>query len=241
MESYSLNSGDLPGQSSNLTDQPSDPMAQSTPQYETERPKATAHAHRQRQESTAEADTDTAPGPEPACRSRFVGHSVTEREWHEIPYTERLLSVYQPCSWPACYPDGPPDPTDVQNVVRSCHYASTFHRPHETGPAGDSSQNDDRPSGTCSVVRAIAGDSIDSIVELCEGDGVIWNGRAAPMLVVGATTDPSQAARLVGFQGGEYRVRERPEHAQPYAVYPGYGCQRELVRVEFDHDHPERS
>ena len=213
-------------------------MSQSGLNYETEQSKTTAYTQRHQQKPAS--DTDSGTDPEPACRSRSVGHSVGAREWREIPYTERILVSYRPCSWPECYPDGRPDLHNVQTVVRSCRHPTTFHRPADGAESCEREQDGSETTDTFTVTQAAVHESLDSITDLRDGDGVIWAGQTTPMLVVDSTASSTEVVNIVGPGGGDYRIEERPDKILSYAIYPGYGCQREITRVELPNEHSGR-
>ena len=210
-------------------------MSQSKPSYGTERPKGIARERRHRQpattDDTAEADT------EPACWR----HSASDWEWHEVQFTAAYAEIHDPCS--ECFPDGAPEVSTLETVVRSCSYPVKYHRPRdadETTPSGSSRETNGRESETGPQFgyEAIdARESINSITELQEGDGVLWQDQSTPLVVVEPATTQDGTISLVGPNGGEYHIEGRPECARAYYISPGYACQRELRRVVPASDH----
>ena len=202
-------------------------MSQSNSSYRTERPKGIAREHRHRQpattDDTAEATT------EPACWR----HSASDWEWHEVQFTAAYAAIHDPCS--ECFPDGSPEVSTLETVVRSCSYPVKYHRPRdtdETNPSGPSPETNGRESGTGPQFGDEAtSKSLNSITELQEGDGVLWQGQSTPLVVVEPATTPDGTISLVGPNGGEYHIEGRPECARAYYISPGYACQRELRRV----------
>jgi hypothetical protein len=60
------------------------------------------------------------------------------------------------------------------------------------------------------------------------------------MLVDDSTASSAGVVNIVGPGGGDYRIEERPDKILSYAIYPGYGCQREITRVELPNEHSGR-
>ena len=202
-------------------------MSQSKISYEANTRKSTAQARRERHDNNSGTDT----GGEPACRSRSVGHSIDQREWREVSYEERILLSYRPCSWPECFPSGPPDANEIETVIRSCRHPTTYHRPRDV--SAESCEKIQINAGETEISRAErthARESIESISDLRDGDGVIWKGQSIPMFVVEAPSDSTGVAHLVGPSGGEYYIEGRPKYARPYYVR-GFGCRQEIRRV----------
>jgi hypothetical protein len=216
-------------------------MSQSKPSYGTKQPKGIAHEHQHRQpattDDTAEADT------EPACWR----HSASDWKWHEVQFTAAYAAIHDPCS--ECFPEGSPEVSTLETVVRSCSYPVKYHRPRdadETNPAGASHKADGGESETAAQFGESAIDtseSISSITELRKGDGVLWQGQSTPLVVVEPAAIPDGTVSLTGPDGGEYRIEGRPECARAYYISPGYACQRELRRVvpASDHSRPEKA
>lgn len=199
-------------------------MSQSKHSYGVQDPKDSARA-RNGQHDSSRGETATHSATEPACRSRAVGHSVENREWREVAYNERRLVSYEPCAWPECFPDGPPDADDIETVVRSTHQPTKYHRPRTT--ATDAQSRKSTHEGQAVVEHEVVG----AITDLCEGERVVWEGQRWTMRVVEGTTDPDGVVFLTGSNGGEYRIEGRPNAARPYAVYPAVGLVEELCRV----------
>lgn len=210
-------------------------MSQSKPSYGTERPKGIAHERRHRQpantDDTAEATT------EPACWR----HAASDWKWHEVQFTAAYAAIHDPCS--ECFPAGAPETSTLETVVRSCSYPVKYHRPRDTGetdPTRASHEADGCESETGTLFSRTAVDvseSISSITELRQGDGVLWQGQSTPLVVVEPATVPDGTVSLIGPNGGEYHIEERPECARAYYISPGYACQRELCRVVPASDH----
>lgn len=207
-------------------------MSQSKSAYGVEEPKDSARTHRQRPDTAGDG-----PDPQPACRSRAVGHSIERRKWRETAYSDRLQAFFDPCSWPECFPDGPPDVSNTETVVRSSREPTVYHRPQtaECQSETESHEHGDSETDRAATVRK----SISKITELRDGDGVVWDGQSEPMLVVKPTDDPGGVVQLVGSNGGEYRVEAWPECARPYYIR-GYGCRNELARIVPANDQRER-
>lgn len=142
--------------------------------------------------------------------------AVESLEWRETPYTASLEEFHPPCSSPECFPKGTPDPSELDDVVRSRHYPTVFHRPRSD--CMDEEISDDPAD------RFADSDPLEltSITELSRGDGVVWGASKLPLVVEETTTDPSGEIQLRGPDGGEYVLEGRPEGID--AVYPGYGC-----------------
>ena len=205
-------------------------MSQSKSAYGVRTPKDSARTRSERQNTNPDGES-TETQVEPACPSRAVGHSVDKRDWREVAYDERRLVSYRACEWPACYPDGPPDASETETVVRSSHRPTVYHRPQTTA-------TDAQPSESVHDERACVVEEVGVITDLREGDRVLWDGQSTPMRVVESTTDPSGVASLIGPDDGEYRIEARPEYAQPYYIRPGYAYQSELRRIVPADDQP---
>ena len=203
-------------------------MSQSKPSYGAEAPKGTARKHRQRA-NTSQNQSDEAE-PEPACPSRSVGHSVEKREWREIAYRERMIGSYRPCKWPECFGGCPPDANEIESVVLSCRHSTAYHRPRDDDTEPAESRSGNTRIETVPVSQDATRESIDTIADLRDGDGVTWEGQATPMLVIGPTEDPAGVVNLVGPGGGEYHIEGRPGYPRPYYVR-GAGCRHEIRRV----------
>jgi hypothetical protein len=206
-------------------------MSQSKSISESNAPKDSARTHRRRPDVSDETTNgESASEPEPACRSRSVGHSIESREWREIPYDDRLRAFYEACSWSECYPDGPPDASDTETVVRSSRHPTVYHRPQETTASCDSltEQHDhgDSKADRAATVR----ESIGVVTELRDGDNVIWSGVSTSAEVVETTTDPNGVVNLVGAKGSEYRLEGRPECARSFYIQH-FGCKNEIARI----------
>lgn len=204
-------------------------MSQSGSTYKTEQPKDYARTRRERQQTnpgTESVETRV----EPACRSRAVGHSVEQRDWREITYNERRLVSYEPCAWPECFPDGPPDATETETVIRSSHRPTVYHRPREGG-----SDDSDSAARTQATVEH---EPVTTITDLREGEAVVWEGQRWAMSVAETATKPDGVARLAGPNGGTYRIEARPDSPRTYAVYPGVGVVADVHRIVPADDQP---
>lgn len=223
-------------QCSNSVDYLTSVMSQSKPFYDVESPKHSARTRRERQNSgpnTASADIQV----EPACRSRAIGHSVEKRDWREIVYDERRVVSYEPCEWPECFPDGPPDATEIETVIRSSHQPTVYHRPRAT--ATDAQSCESEHDGRTGVVYV----AVSAITELHEGERVAWEGQRWSMHVDKSTSKQDGVVRLAGSNGGNYRIEERSGNPRTHAVYPGVGIITGLCRVvpADDQPRPERA
>ena len=201
-------------------------MSQSKTSYDANTGKSTARTRRERHDYYSDTDGVGKTVPEPACRSRSVGHSIDRREWREISYDERTLVFYRPCSWPECYPDGAPDATKTQTVIRSCHRPTVFHRPRQLSTSQRSARE---------------WQSVTTITDLQEGDEVTWSDQSTPLTVIGTTANPAGEAHLEGREGGSYRIEGRPNKKRPQAVYPAIGIISGLRRVSTVDSRPKRS
>jgi hypothetical protein len=199
-------------------------MSQSKQSYGVETPKDSARTRRERQNTNPDAES-TETQVEPACRSRALGHSAEKRDWREIAYNERRLVSYRPCSWPECFPDGPPDADEIETVIRSTHQPTVYHRPRTT--ATDAQSCESKHDGQAGVAH----EAVGAITELREGERVIWEGQRWSMYVDESTAKPDGVVRLVGSDGGNYRIEGRPDTPRTYAVYPGVGIITDLCRV----------
>jgi hypothetical protein len=219
-------------------------MSQSKPSYEPDRPKSTARVQRHRHRADVaqgaaerESNTESHPIPEPACRSRATGRSIDAREWREVRFDTRRLGTITACEY--CFPAGPPDATELETVVRSCSHPTVYHRPHSHDRSVSFGSGDETTTGAGeSAVDSFAAitfdddaETIRDVTELRKGDGVLWQGQATPLVVVGAAASPTGTANLRGPSGGDYRVEGRPDCAQAYYIRPGYACQSDLIRV----------
>ena len=153
------------------------PMSQSKTTYGTKTRKRTARSRRAEHDSHKE-DTGSNDAVEPACRTRKIGRGVDRRKWREMPYDGRTRTFYEPCGWPECYPDGPPD-DEIETVVRSCRTPTVYHRPrdddepkHETDAPETSTDSTRIPQETIEPIGAIS-----SLRDLEEGQRVIWENR----------------------------------------------------------------
>lgn len=190
--------------------------------------KDTARTRRERHDNGSEISSVDKTVPEPACRSRSVGHSIDQREWRETAYEEQILAFHNPCSWPECYPDGPPDVTETETIVRSRHRPTVFHRPRQ--PPQNTAQAEQSPNDR---------EAVTTIIGLQEGDSVLWNGQSTPLVVIGTTNDPTGNVPLKGPDGGSYRIEGRPNKRRPFAVYPAIGIIRDVRRIPVAADQPE--
>lgn len=213
-------------------------MSQSGPAYEDKSPKGIARAHRRRPD-TSDETSETETEPEPACRSRAVGHSVERREWRAKPYSDRLNAFYAPCAWSECFPNGPPDVSDIETVVRSSHHPTTYHRLRETETVcePESDHNHGDSVGDLANSQTIR-ESVGNIAELRDGDSITWSGLAAVAEVVESATDPSGVVVLVGSKGTEYVLEGRPECARAFYI-EHFGCRSEINRVTPADGHPQ--
>ena len=118
-----------------------------------------------------------------------------------------------------------------------------YHRPRDTDkttPSEPSREANGRESETGPQFGDEATiKSLNSITELREGDGVLWQGQSTPLVVVEPATTPDGTVALIGPNGGEYYIEGRPECARAYYISPGYACQRELRRVVPARDHSQ--
>ena len=204
-------------------------MSQSKTTYGTKTGKRTARSRRAEHDSPDEnaSDSDTV---EPACRTREVGRGVDRREWREMPYDGRTRTFYEPCEWPECYPDGPPD-EETEKVVRSCRTPTSYHRLRDGGEPCEHETDTDStciPQDTIEPIEAIS-----SLTNLQEGHRVIWESRESPLCVTEATSEPDGTIGLCGPSGGEYQIEGRPEYRQPYYL-TGYGYLSEIIRVRVE-------
>jgi hypothetical protein len=216
-------------------------MSQSKSAYGTQNPKGTGKRQcQQHRQSSTEAGTE--PSPEPACRSRHV----SDWEWIEIPCTAALTASYTPCEWDDCFGDSPPDANEIETVVRSRRYPSVYHRcysdttDHHSTRERDDPTDEEGPADTHPVFETHANaaqkrESIESVTNLCEGDGVTWNALETSLVVVEKTDSANY--RLEGPAGGEYELRKRYDGA--LLVYPGYGHIDGLSRVMPAGDRPQ--
>jgi hypothetical protein len=206
-------------------------MSQSKPSYEVRTPKDSARTRRERQNTNPDTES-VETRVEPACRSRAVGHSVEKRNWREVAYDERRLVSYRPCAWPECFPDGAPDITEIETVIRSTHQPTVYHRPRntESDQSTADGENSDGAADASAIGHAVTTEAITTIAELREGDRVVWEGQSTPMRVDGSA-DEAGVVALSGPDGGEYHIEERPEVAQPYYVSPCYGYQSAIGRL----------
>lgn len=218
------------------------PMSQSNSHSGPQQPKGTARTHRQRSNTSKKSkESESDDVPKPACRSRSTGACIGHREWREVPYSDRVLSSYTACAWPECFPNGPPDAAEIETVVRSCSHPTSYHR---VSHANEDSQELECESGTdesqIPVASRLDGDdtceSLGALSELQVGNGVIWNGQSTPMYVVETASEPSEAVRLRGPEGGNYTIEWRPDQVRSYAIYPGVGVAKDVRRVKGGHN-----
>ena len=224
IESYSLDSADLPGQSSTIADCPNDPMAQSGPSYGVEQPKSNAHVQNHR-------PTETTANPQPAC----CAAGRDETEWRAPPYVETLGEFYEPCQRSECFGGGKPNPTTIKRVIISRHFPSVFHRVQEHEEANPTLTGQDKTTDNrlFSALVFEEGEPVATLTDLSEGDGVVWNTPQIPLTVVGPA-----AIDLRGPAGGEYTLIEAEGSDAAYAIYDGYGCVSGVSRVPA-RDRPE--
>ncbi|GAA0460248.1 hypothetical protein GCM10008985_15870 [Halococcus dombrowskii] len=206
-------------------------MSQSKTTYGAELPKGTARSRRAEHDNQTETadDSDTV---EPACRTRKVGRGVDRREWREMPYDGRTRTFYDPCEWPECYPDGPPD-DETETVIRSCRKPTSYHRPREDGEpceyeADAPETNTDSTHISRDAIEPIG--AISLLTDLQEGHRVIWESRTYPLRVTATASKLDGTIGLCGPSGGEYQIEGRPEYRQPYYL-SGYGYLSEIIRV----------
>jgi hypothetical protein len=213
---------------------PNNPMSQSKPSYGVSTPKGTENEYCQHQNtSVAKENARAESEPEPACWRR----RVDDWEWHETEFNAAFAGMYGSC--PDCFDGGPPDVDELETVVRSCSYPSSYHRVFdpvhadsdaETGTATGSSRFE---NATIEAQRVIT-----DITKFEEGDGVLWKGQSTPLTVVDSATEASGTVRLRGPNGGEYQVTNRPNHSQPIAIYPGFGLASDVCRIVPADDQP---
>lgn len=161
----------------------------------------------------------------PACSTG----AVEAYDWREIPYTQPLLEFYRPCKCPSCYPEGAPAPEEVETVVRSTKYPTSFHR--LGGFIEGDAEDEDENMSTFTDDEIAARESLTDITDLRIGDGVMWFDEQTPLVAVETTPDPSGTVVLEGPGGGEYTLSSRQNGS--FIVYPGYG------RVEVERVVPE--
>ena len=207
-------------------------MSQSKSAYRVQRPKGNGQRQCQ-QQGQSSTGTGSDQHPEPACWRR----RVDDWEWHETEYTAAFGAMYDPC--PECFADGPPDAGELEMVVRSCSYPTSYHR------VGDPAHADsDAETGTATGPSRFENATIETqrvitdITDFEEGDGVLWEGQSTPLTVVDSATESSGTVRLRGPNGGEYQVTNRPSQSHPLAIYPGIGLASDVCRIVPADDHP---
>ena len=208
-------------------------MSHSNSGYGVNSPKGTAHS--QGEQHTNQSETTDSETVEPACRTVKMGRGIDRREWREMPYVGGTNTFYEPCNWSECYPDGPPDESETETVVRSCRAPTVYHRPRD-----DSEQthetNDPEPTAddTRSLQDAIETiGPISSLTDLQEGQRVAVENRKHPLCVTETTSEPDGTIGLRGPEGGEYQVEGRPEYSQPYYLSDS-GYLSEIIRVRVE-------
>lgn len=208
-------------------------MSQSKTSYGAEGRKSTARSRRvQHANKPKTTNSETV---EPACRTRSVGRGVDRRKWREMPYDGRTRTFYEACEWPECYPDGPPDDSDTETVVRSCRQPTTYHRLRDDG---EPEHETDDPETSANSAR-ISQEAIEpigpisSLPDLQEGQRVVLESRAQPLRVTETASEPDGTVGLRGPGGGEYQVEGRPEYPQPYYL-PKAGYLNAIIRVRVE-------
>ena len=198
-------------------------MSQSKTSYGAKSRKGTARSHREQHTNTvSDSPRKTV---EPACRTREVGRGVERREWREMGYNSRTRLFYDPCEW--CYPDGEPDDSKVDTVVRSCRKPTSYHRPRENDESACEHETTTEPD------TDLSREPVETISDLQTGEQVIWEDRKRPLRVIGVTADPDGTVTLRGPSGGHYHIEGRPGHRQPYYILgDGYRSVIERVRRE---------
>lgn len=195
------------------------PMSQSKTPYGVELRKGTARSCREQQSNKiSDSPRETV---EPACRTREVGRGVERREWREMVYNSRMRLFYEPCEW--CFPDGEPDDSKLDTVVRSCRKPTSYHRPRE----GDESACEHETSTEPDTHRP---EPVEAITDLQAGERVIWEDREQPLRVTETTSKPDGTVVLRGPSGGHYHIEGRPDHRQPYYIL-GDGYRSVIKRV----------
>lgn len=192
----------------------------------------TENKHRQHQQTSAKKNSQSERDPEPACWRR----RVDDWSWHVTEFNAAFSGMYGPC--PDCFADGSPDVNEIERVVRSCSYPTTYHRIGDPARADSEEETGTATVATQFVTDADAGESIESVTELEEGDGVLWDGLSTPAVVIEATTEPKGMGRLRGLGGGEYTVEGRPSQTRPIAIYPAIGLVADVCRVRLPDDYP---
>ncbi|WP_435078449.1 hypothetical protein [Halococcus sp. AFM35] len=207
-------------------------MSQSNSSYGVKSPKGTARSQDEQHTNQSESTDDES--VEPACRTRDVGRGVDRREWREMPYNARMRTFYEPCDWPACYPDGAPDESEIEMVVRSCRAPTVYHRPRDDEPNDETGGPETTANGTHPSQDAIERlGPISSLADLREGQRVLLQNWQHPLCVTDTASEPDGTVGLRGPEGGEYQVEGRPEFPQPYYLSKvGYVSEIVRVRVE---------
>jgi hypothetical protein len=213
-------------------------MSQSKSSYGARAPKGSENEHCHPKKNAAARESgdgsQTAAEPEPACQCRYVD----EWEWVEIPYTAALAASYNACKWDECFADGPPDVDSVETVIRSRRYPTVFHsvdhQPTRDRENVESVWNHPFESADLDESKTES-ESVESITELCVGDGVAWDCLETPLVVI--ERNEANGVVLKGPAGGEYQLRARYDGA--LVVMPGRGCVEGLVRIADDHHRPE--
>jgi hypothetical protein len=184
-------------------------MSQSKSSYGARAPKGSENKHCQPKKNAAERKSgdgsQTAAEPEPACQCRYVD----EWEWVEIPYTAALAASYNACKWDECFIDGPPDVDSVETVIRSRRYPTVFHSVgHPTRDRENVESVWNHPFESADLDESkTESESVESITELCVGDGVAWDCLETPLVVI--ERNEANGVVLKGPFGGEYQLRAR--------------------------------
>ena len=206
-------------------------MSQSRTSYGAKTRKGTARSRHAQHDNQSEngGDSDTV---EPACRAREIGRGAERRKWRKTPYNSRIRAFYDACEW--CYPDGAPDESEIEKVVRSCREPTSYHRPRDDGePEHETGTPETGTDGARVSQDAIEPTgAISSLTDLQEGQRVILESRAQPLRVTETASKPDGTVGLRGPGGGEYQVEGRPEYPQPYYLRKaGYLSEIICVRV----------
>jgi hypothetical protein len=213
-----------------LVSVPNNPMSQSKSSYGAKSPKGTENEYCQHQNtSVAKANARAESVPEPACWRR----RVDDWNWHETEFNAAFAGMYGSC--PDCFDGGPPDVDEIERVVRSCSYPTTYHRVNSETDTREQQRermnNGEETETTAVVPRFDIREEICDITDLHEGDGVVWEGKSTPLLVLESTTEADGVVMSRGPNGGEYRIEGRPNLSRPYYIRPGYAYQAEIIRV----------
>lgn len=207
-------------------------MSHSNSDYGVKSPKGTARSQGEQHDNQSETtDSETV---EPACRTVDMGRGVDRREWREMPYVGGTNTFYEPCNWPECYPDGAPDESETETVVRSCRAPTVYHRPRDDKPNHETNSPKTAANGTHPSQDAIETiGPISSLTELQAGQRVILKNWKHPLCVTDTASEPDGTVGLRGPEGGEYQVEGRPELPQPYYLTKA-GYLSEIVRVRVE-------